>query len=284
MDMLGLEAFDNLAKDPVIYPAFTLKVVNDAREQTLKVIVDHLVTRRGDYRDLFTTRRTFVTPDIGLIYGIPVNGIYKGWASYEFPEGDPRAGLLAQVGFLSQFSHPGRSSATKRGRGLRENLLCHRVPDPPPNVNFALVEDVTAKTARDRLAAHSSEPICAGCHKITDPIGLALENFDGSGRFRLTENGVTVNASGELDGIKFEDAAGLGRAVRDNPALTSCLVSRLYSYGTGHSVQPNEAEWIKYLGARFAANGYRIPDLLLTIAMSDAFYAAKAPEMTTGAN
>ena len=278
-DMLILEKFDTLAKDPVIYPAFTLKIASDSREQMHRVIVDHLIAREGDYRDLFTTRRTFLTRDLGMIYGVPVTDTRGGWASYEFSQDDPRSGLLQQVGFLVQYSHAGKSSPTNRGRGLRETLLCQHVPDPPGNVDLAGFVDVTAKTARERLSAHRSEPICAGCHRITDPIGLALENFDGAGQYRETENGVPIDASGDLDGVKFTDAGDFVQVLSKNPVLTSCLVNRLYSYGVGRKIEENEFEWIKYLETRFAEEGYRVPDLLRTIAMSDAFYSVESPDL-----
>lgn len=273
-DMLVLETFDSLAKDPLIYPAFTLKVMTEAREQTLRTIVDHLVTRDGDYRDLFVTRHTFLTPDLGLIYQVPVDNVTKGWAAYEIPANDPRAGLLTQVGFLSLYSHAGRSSPTKRGRGLRESLLCQHVPDPPPNVNFSLLEEVTDKTARERLAAHNSNPVCAGCHKITDPIGLALENFDGAGQFRTMENGYPVDPAGMLDGVAFQDAAGLGKALRSSDALASCIVTRLYSYGAG---QKAPADDVKRLKAQFTDQGYKLKDMLRAITRSETFYAIDAP-------
>jgi hypothetical protein len=141
-------------------------------------------------------------------------------------------------------------------------------------VDIATFEDSSAKTARERLSVHSTDPTCAGCHRLTDLIGIGLENFDGAGQFRLTENGVRIDAHSELDGIEFADAVGLGQAVRDNPALTSCLVDRLYGYAVGRKIERNEVEWIAYLEARFAKGGYRIRGLLSTIAKSEAFYMA----------
>src|SRR6202012_873367 len=127
----------------------------------LRTIVDHLLTRRGDYRDLFTTGKTFLTPTLGAIYAVPVaddatsaNGTPDSWTPYEFPAGDPRGvGILTQAGFVALHSHPGRSSPTLRGKALREVLLCQKVPDPPGNVNFTIVQDTGStqyKTARER--------------------------------------------------------------------------------------------------------------------------------------
>ncbi len=269
-DMLGFDAFGNLAKDPAEYPAVTGATLRDAREQTMRTLVDHLVTRRLDYRDLFTTRETFLSPALATVYQLPTA---PGWVPYAFPEGSPRIGLLTQIGFLSLNAHPARSSATYRGKALREKLLCQRVPPPPPNVDFTSVTnpDPSLRTARERLTAHSTTPACAGCHKITDPIGLALENFDGSGRYRETEKGAPIDISGSLDGKSFNTVEGLGQALHDHPALTSCLVRRLYSFGTGGPLSTADNPAIAALERGFVQAGHRLPDLMRMIVMSDAF-------------
>jgi hypothetical protein len=275
-DMLGFDDFAVLSKDPGIYPAFVGDTVQDAREQTLRTIVDHLIVKDLDYRDLFTTRHTFMSPSLATLYGVPTP---PGWTPYDIPADSERVGLLTQIAFLASHAHPGRSSPTLRGKALRELLLCQTVPRPPPNVDFSLIEDPksTLRTQRERLQAHRANPVCAGCHKITDPIGLALENFDGAGQFRTTERGAPIDASGELDGRKFSDPAGLARAVHDNPMLTSCLVKRAYTYGTGGPVKANDKTVLPYLNGQFAASQYRFPALLRTIALSRAFSHVSEP-------
>ena len=277
VDFLDFDQFDSLAKDATIYPVFGEKVAHDAQEQTLRTAVDLLVTQKGDYRDLFTTRKTFLTRNLGVVYQVPVAS-EKDWEAHEFAVDDPHAGILTQLSFTELHAHPGRSSSTLRGKAVREILLCQPVPSPPANVNFTVVQDTNNpnfKTARDRLTAHRTEATCAGCHKIMDPIGLGLENFDGVGQFRSSENGANIDASGEIDGLKFTDSASLGKAVHDNPAATACLVNSLYRYAAGRDFDPSERDWQKWLGEQFAANGYRLPDLMKTIATSDAFYAVR---------
>ena len=274
-DMLGFDTFDTLAKDPIIYPAFVQSVADDAQEQTLRTITNLLVAKRSDYRDIFTTRETVMSGPLGLLYDVPVTEP-DNWVAYTFRDDDPRAGILTQLSFVALHSHPGRSSPTLRGKAVREIFLCQKVPDPPGNVNFSLVQDTknpNYKTARQRLTAHRSAPTCAGCHKIMDPMGLALENFDGAGQYRTAENDTQIDASGEVDGVKFQGATEMGKVLHDNPAATSCLVSRLYGYATGRPPTAGEKDWMKYLQAGFAEHGYRIPDLMRLIATSDAFYA-----------
>jgi hypothetical protein len=287
-DMLAFDGFNTLAKDTTLYPKFTSNMLSDAQEQTLRTIVDHLLVQKADYRDLFTTHKTFLTPLLASIYRVQATfpeGVLAPWVPFDFPADIPQAGILTEASFVGLHSQPGRSSATVRGKALREVMLCQKVPDPPGNVNFNLVQDVNnpnLKTARQRLKAHATEATCSGCHKIMDPVGLALENFDTIGGYRAMENGTPIDASGELDGMKFADVQGLGKAVHDDPATTACIVNRVYEFGAGHKPNKSEAEWMKSdLQKSFEANGYKFPDLLRNIATSDVFYRAIPPQ--TGA-
>ena len=278
-DMLIFEKFETLEKDPTIYPAFNQRVAEDAREQALLTITDHLLTQSNDYRDLFTTRKTFVSPALARVYQIPNSRPNGGWSEYEFAEGDPRAGIMTQIAFTSLHSHPGRSSPTLRGKALRETLLCQKVPDPPDNVDFTLFNDPDApnKTARARLKAHSVAPSCAGCHKITDPIGLGLEIFDGAGALRTTENDVLIDTNGFIDGIPFAGPAELGAVVSDNDAATSCVVERLTAYAMARPLSRGDREFVDYLEESFADDDYQFADLLRRLALSDALYAVSEP-------
>ncbi len=269
-DMLGFDDLVSLSKDAHIYPTFSGVTLQDAREQTLRTIIDQLISKKQDYRNLFTTRDTFISPSLAAVLQVPAP---PGWSPYTSPQGSPRVGLLTQISFLSGHAHPGRSSATLRGKALRELLLCQTVPRPPPNVDFSIIENPksTLKTARERLTAHRSNPVCAGCHKLTDPIGLALENFDGAGQFRETERGAPIDASGSLDGREYTDALGLGQALHDHPGLPACLVRRVYSYAIGSPVPASDKSALPQLAKGFAEAGFRLPDLLKAVALSPGF-------------
>ena len=279
-DMLALEAFETLQKDSVIYPAFSLAASDQAREQVLRTVLDHVVARHGDYRELFTSRRTVMSADLGPLYRVPVSEP-RGWEPFEFPAGDPRVGLQSLVGFAALYSHPGRSSATLRGKAIREILMCQKVPDPPAAVDFTLVSDnhnPIYKTARQRLAAHSTDPTCAGCHRVMDPLGLALENFDGAGQFRDTENDTPIDTSGALDGHEFRDPDGLAAVLADSPAVTSCLVSRAFAYALGRTPTRQQRPVLEYLEEKFAGDDYRVPELFRAIVLSKAFVAVRPPD------
>lgn len=222
---------------------------------------------------------------MGAIYRVPIfkqgpNGSPDEWQPYEFDSNDARGGILTQVAFTALHSPAGRGSPTLRGKAVREIALCQSVPAPPADVSFTEFEESSVhatSTARERLAAHATVASCSGCHKIIDPIGFALENFDGAGEFRTTESGAPIDPSGELDGITYADAGGLGQAVYKNPAAVSCLVDRLSARALGRPATPGERGWLKTLKQDFAESGHRMPALMREIALSNALYTVSAP-------
>jgi hypothetical protein len=295
IDMLGFggldqdPGFDTLSIDTNFYPKFTPNVQNDAEEQTLRTIVDQLLYRNEDYRNLFTTRDTFLTPALAAVYDVPLPrsqelGGAVPWVPYHYSDSEPYVGILSQISFLSLHSHPGRTSPTRRGKALREIFLCERVPPPPGNVDFSLVQntnDPRYKTVRQRLTVHRKEPICAGCHRMTDPIGLSLEDFDTAGEFRTTENGAPIDSSGELNGKHFDGVQQLEQLMHDDPATTSCLINRVYTYGTDRQPMPEERAWLAALQKQLlAANDVKWRDLMRRITLNPDFYTIPA-SMTT---
>ncbi|HET6629830.1 MAG TPA: DUF1592 domain-containing protein [Woeseiaceae bacterium] len=290
-DQLRFTEFATLAKDAQLFPKFNAQVAADAREQTLRTIIDVVLTDNRDFREIFTTKETFLTPALGAIYRVPIykqgpNGSPDQWQPYEFAADDPRAGILTQVAFTALHSPAGRGSPTIRGKAVREIALCQEVPAPPGDVDFSKFLQASANptsTARERLSAHASVPSCAGCHKIMDPIGLALENFNGAGGYRTIEGGVQIDASGVLDGIPFENAAGLGEAVYKNPAAVSCVVNRLSERALGRQVTSGERNWLDYLKSDFADNGYRLLALMEEIASSEALYSVLPSQQVASA-
>lgn len=281
-DMLGYENFRGLAKDQAIYPKFNSALAADAQEQALRTIVDLLVRNHGDYRDLFTTRKTFMNRGLAALYQVPVSAeAVEGWAPFTFAQDSHRGGLLSLAGFLMlDPTHEGRSSPTIRGKSIRELLLCQPVPMPPPNVNFAIVQDVTNpqyRTARQRLTAHQENPACAGCHALTDPLGLSLENYDALGNYRSQENGATIDVTGRFDGKNYDGLSGLSVALHDSPDVPACLVQRVFEYGLGREATGQDSRWLEPAVQQFAQDGYRLPGLMRRIAISPGLASIPAP-------
>lgn len=278
-DMLHLDEFEHLEKDNLIYPAFDPLAHDHAREQILLTIEHHLLDEDTDYRTLFSTRKTFMSGPLGRVYRTPV-AEPELWTMHEFTGPDGRAGIQSLAGFVALHSHPGRSSPTIRGKAVRELLLCQTVPDPPPEVDFSLFNEMGSQkmTARERLDVHNSVPSCAGCHKLTDGIGLSLENYDGAGQFRTTDVGLAIDASGNLDGIEYKDQFGLANALSQNPALPVCLVEKTLAYGLARDPGRVAKDWVGYLAEQFAENGYRFKPLLQSVAASENFFAVTRPQ------
>jgi len=275
-DMLQLDGFENLAKDPTIYPKFNQAVSDSAKEQTLKTIIELLVRQKRDYRDLFTSNETFINRPLASVYKVPYASS-RDWAPYTFPQSSERSGILTQVSFLSLFAHPGTSSPTKRGIKMLEIFLGEPTPDPPADVDFSKVQDSTKGTVRGRLLDHMNNIDCAGCHRRTDPPGLALEHFDGLGQLRTMENGARIDVSAELNGVKFDGAQGLGKFLHDHPKVPASLVRNVYAYGVGRKTGKQEVDYLSDQAKAFASNGYRLPDLMMQITSSPEFFKVAVP-------
>lgn len=276
-DFLQLDGFASLSKDALLYPAFRATVPAAAREQTLRTVDQLLFVEHGDYRSLFTTRRVAMNRVLSPLYRIPFSA--HDWTMVELPAGDAHVGLLSQIGFMAQHSHPGRTSPTLRGKAIREIFLCEEVSPPPANVNFAIVQDTTNpqfKTTRERLSAHLDDEECASCHRRTDGIGLVYELFDGAGQTRERENGELIDTSGTFDKAPVSDPAMLGAAIGNSAKASQCLVRSAYRYATGRPVASGDATALARLDSIFASSGYRMAALFRALAEAPDFYADPA--------
>lgn len=270
-ELLALDELDHLVKDPTVFPAMRADLGSSAREETLSSVEALVFDRDDDFRTWLTTRQTFLNPTLAMLYAVPAP-VLDGFGAATLPEQGLRRGLLGQASVLAHHAHPVSSSATKRGVFVREVLLCQEIPPPPANVDTSIPEpSADAVTLRDRVATHLTNPQCAGCHQLTDPIGLALENFDGIGIGRTTENGATIDPSGDLDGEPFADARDLASLIASDPGFARCMTETLYAYAAGHRAGDTEEAVVDWLNGRFAADGYSMRSMLRRVALSDAF-------------
>jgi hypothetical protein len=276
-DMLELDTFDTVSKDSLLYPKWGSAMATSAREETLRTVISLTLHDNGDIRDLMTTRQTYIDRRLAMLYGVafPFTG---DWVKYEFPAESGRSGILTQISMLSMFSHPGRSSPTKRGVAINEIFLCSPTPVPPNNVDFSVVNNPNSsmKTLRERLMAHATNPTCAACHQRSDPVGLSLEAFDTIGGYRTTENGEPINVSATIQGHTFSGAQGLGQYMHDNPRYPACVARKLYSYSRG--LKSSSVDDFQDAYKAFQNSGFRLRALLKSMAVSDSFYAVGPPE------
>jgi hypothetical protein len=275
-DMLQLNTFDTVSKDSLLYPKWGSAMATSAREETLRTVIGLALRENGDIRDLMTTRQTYIDRRLAMLYSVafPFTG---DWVKYEFPADSGRSGILTQISMLSMFSHPGRSSPTKRGVALNEIFLCLPTPEPPNDVDFSAVNETDGpmKTLRERLMVHATNKTCAACHQLTDPIGLSLEAFDAIGGYRTSENGQTIDVSATIQGTTFSGAQGLGQYMRDNPRYPACVARKLYSYGRG--LTRSTVDDFQEAYKAFQDSGFRLRALLKSMALNDSFYAVGPP-------
>ena len=273
-EYLRLYELPDVSKDPTVYVHWSSDLPDAAAEETLLGIDALVFEERGPLQDLLTSQRTFVDRRLAAIYDVAAperDGHGEVW----LPDDGGRRGLLGQVSFLALQAHSVSTSVTNRGLFVREVLLCQPLPDPPADANTAIpAVSEDALTMRDRIAVHLEDPSCASCHSITDPIGLGFENYDGVGRFRLTENGATIDPSGELDGVAFTDAWTLGQTIADHGSFAECFTKTVYKYATGQLLEDGQDDLIDWHSAGFGYELYRVLPLLRDIALSPGFRAA----------
>lgn len=273
---------DRVEKDADKFP-FVAKhpeIGNSMRNET-STLVSHIVLERdGNIAEVLDSDLTFVDPLLAEFYG--ATGLRDADGKVRWPDDAPRGGLLTHAGILSVLSKESSTVPTKRGRFVRERILCQEIPDPPPDVVMQLPDATMGPVAtqRQRLDVHNIKAECKACHELLDPVGLVLERFDAAGLYRETENGATIDTSGSIDDVAVSDARELGRALRAHPDMLPCVFKQLYRYATGHLETEGEAPLVAYLGA-YLANGAegRFRDAMLALAEHPGFrmVAAAAP-------
>jgi uncharacterized protein DUF1588/uncharacterized protein DUF1585 len=230
---------------------------------------------------------TFVDERLAKHYGIPdVHGSY--FRRITLPADSPRRGLLGQGSVLTVTSVATRTSPVTRGKWILENLLGTPAPVPPPGVDTNLEknpEEVKNTSLRHRLEAHRVNPVCASCHKIMDPLGFALENFDLVGGWRDIDGRTPVDASGQLvDGTPVKGPADLRAALLSrSDAFATNVTEKLFIYALGRPVQYFDMPTVRAVVHRAAQNDYRLSSLLLGVVSSDPFQMRmKKPTVASG--
>jgi hypothetical protein len=274
-ELYELWLLEEQTKDAELYPAWTPTLKAVMRDELLARIDDVVFDEPDDFFSLYDGTTVFVDNELAALYGLPAVEP-DAFRKATLPEGDARRGLIGSALVLALNSLPARTSATKRGQFISEVLLCRTVPPPPPTVDVNLDDDgsggpVEHRTLREKLEPHRENPSCAACHNITDPLGLALEHFDTTGSYRETDLGLTIDASGELDGEPFADAAGLAALLRQHPDTASCLVRKLYTYTAGRRPFNEEDDALAALVDELAAEGNRFDRLLYALVTHDDF-------------
>jgi mono/diheme cytochrome c family protein len=242
--------------------------LREAFVREAELFVGSIMREDRSILDLISAEYTFLNERLAKHYGIP--GVYGNhFRRVTLPESSPRRGLMGKGAILMVTSHSNRTSPVVRGRWLLENILASPPPPPPPNVP-ALPEPAGGQrlqTMRERLQQHRANPVCAACHAPMDPLGFALEAFDGIGTLRSVENGVPVDASAALpDGTTFEGPAGLRALLeRRSDDFIVAFTEKMLTYALGRGLDYYDAPAVRRIVRESKAANYRWSTIVVNI-------------------
>jgi hypothetical protein len=271
VEWLRLINVDKLSKDVTVFPAFTPTLGSLMRQETETFVKKTLFEGPGDLLTLLTAPYTYAPAEIAQLYGAaPPDS--TGRVNL-----DPRqrAGLLTQAAFLATQAKANTTDPVHRGKFIWEGLFCGSVPAPPQNVNITPPVITPGTTARQRFEEHRASAACAACHVVMDPIGLTLEHFDGLGRWRDTENGLTIDVTGALAGTDvdgpFNGAIELAQKLGHSQQVATCAVRQLFRFGFGRYETTDDGPTIDRLSSEFQSTKLRVLDLAVSMTQVPAF-------------
>ena len=280
---LYLRNMQLVSPDSYAYSDFD-RNLRQAMEREMELFFESQIREDHGVPDLLTADYTFVNQRLAEHYGIPnIYGNHFRRVTLS-GENDMRRGLLGKGSLLTVTSYAHRTSPVVRGKWLLENVLGTPPPPPPPDVP-ALDENtdtgLAPRSMRERLEAHRANPVCASCHKIMDPLGFALENFDGIGRWRTTSAaGTPIDAAGRLvDGTEIDGPASLRRALLNRPEdFVTTVTEKLITYALGRGVEYYDGPAVRRVVREAAGSDYRWSSLILGIIESTPFQMRRSKE------
>jgi len=286
-----------MVKDRRFYPSFTRELALAMTEETRRFVAD-LAWNDRNFMELFTSDSTFLNGDLAQIYGMKAPSDDYAKVAYKHESG--RAGILSHATFLALTSKPADTSPTARGLFVREQFLCQNVPQPPPGVNTNLPPQSEEKprTNRELLQIHLSNPSCATCHNLIDPIGLGLEKFDGVGALREAVKvtipsfdrkkpnrnvELPIDSKGWVAGIpdsNFDTPRQLGAALARTPGCQECVVKQYFRYAMGRRETPADRPAIAKMTTDFRASQFKLKELMISVVRHTEFGSSPKTEPT----
>jgi cytochrome c551/c552 len=278
---LQLRTMQSSTPEGVIYPDFDDNLRQAMRTEA-EMFFDSIVREDHSIMDLLTANYTFVNERLAAHYGMPnIYGTHFRRVTLEGALG-VRRGLLGKGAIQLVTSISDRTSPVQRGKWVLMNILGTVPPEPPPNVPALKPNGeklIAEQTMRQRMEEHRANPACSSCHKMMDPIGFALENFDGIGKWRTTEAGQKLDASGQLvDGTKIDSVTSLREAlVRYSPQFARTVTEKLLTYALGRGVEYEDMPTVRSIVRESGKNNYRFSELVLEIVRSAPFQMNRKP-------
>jgi hypothetical protein len=271
---LRLQDIEKVQPDVRQYPDFDEQLRAAMRRET-ELFFYNLVREDRSVLDLFTADYTFVNERLAQHYGIP-NVAGSNFRRVKYPD-NRRGGLLGHASILTLTSHAGRTSVVDRGKWVMEVFLHSPPPPPPPGVPDLEatpgVQEGKVLTVRERMELHRSNAVCRSCHQMMDPIGLPLENFDVTGRWRLRDSGMQIDSRSELwDGTPVETPVDLRNALlKRQESLVRTFARNLLAYALGRRVEYYDMPTVRAITRQAATNGHKISSYIMGVVNSPAF-------------
>jgi hypothetical protein len=272
----------SIQRDAATFPDFSPAIAAAMKTETDMFVDDVVWQSGGSLMDLFTASYTFRNKTLSTFYGGATGAAGAAFARVEL---DPTrtAGLLTQGGVMAAIAHAVDTDPTRRGKFVRVQLLCESIPPPPPEVNTMATSADPGQTTRQHAVAQRGSGSCGACHQLMDRIGFGFENYDAVGRWRDTDNGQPVDATGEIVGTDvpgaFDGPATLGQKLAGSAEARRCAVTQWWRFAAGRTEETADACAIAGVDQAFAASGNRVRDLLLAITQTDGFaYRKVEPE------
>ena len=278
---LLLRNMRTVAPDPDAFIDFD-ENLREAMEQETAHFVESQVRGDRSVLDLLRADHTYLNERLARHYGVP--GVYGNHFRRVPVAAHGRGGLLGQGSLLTATSYPNRTSPTKRGLWVLENLLGTPPPPPPPEVpglpDADHPDEARRLSMRERMEVHRISPVCASCHVLMDPLGFSLENYDGVGAWRTTEDGAPIDVSSTLpDGSQFAGAAGLRDILLGaEERFVETVTEKLLTYALGRGVEHHDGPAVRGVARRAAADGYRWSSMILGVVESTPFQMRRSRE------
>jgi hypothetical protein len=269
---LFLRNLKNSAPNLDAFPDFDDNLREAMRQET-KLFFSSIIHEDRSVMDLMTADYTFVNERLARHYGIP--NVYGSQFRRVKIADETRRGLLGQASVLTITSYPNRTSPVQRGKWVLANILGTPATPPPPNVPVLKEngEDGAPKSVRERMEAHRADAVCAGCHKVMDPIGFSLENFDGIGRWRAADDGAKIDPSGTLfTGDRIDGPAALRNMLTSRPeTFVGVMTEKLLTYALGRGVEYYDMPTIRKIVRDGGSQDYRFSSLIMGVVKSTPF-------------
>lgn len=272
---LGVKGLKDKRFDPAKFPSMTPEL-RSAMYDEVQLLFDTIIRENQDIITFINGDYTFVNENLAKIYGLEKNITGTQMRRIQITDAN-RGGILGMPGILAMTSFPDRTSAVKRGAWVLEQVLGEHIPPPPPNVPALEKQDkqkVANLTLRQRTELHRTNSVCANCHKVMDPIGFGLENFDAIGRWRdKDDSGAPIDAGGELPGgLKFNSPKELKAIIANRKEdLVRNLAEKLLAYALCRQIEGYDQIIIDNLLENISKDGYRMQSLITEVVTSYPF-------------